>query len=479
MTALAKRAAAFATSLTLERIPPEALEAAKLHLLDTLGCGLAAHGLGTGAGARGAVLEALGGGPGPASAIGCPDGVAPATAALVNGILCHALDFDDTHLRSMCHVGTVVGPAALAAAEARGADGRETLAAIVAGTELVARLGTAVAPAYMRSGFQPTSVCGVFGAAAAAARLRGLDEATTVRALGIAGGLASGTYEYLADGSNTEATQAGWAAHGGVLAAALAARGATGPPTVFEGRFGLLASFYGFDGAALEAELADLGERWETQRVAVKPYPAAHLVHSCLDAAAELRPELAGEEIEEVVVSVPEPGVPLVLEPRESKAAPRTDVEAKFSLPYSVAAMLVRGSVDAAAYTPDAIADPDVLAVALRVVHEPGDFATYPGSLPGRVRVRTRSGRTLAAEVAHERGGPERPLPRAEVCAKFRANAAAALAGPEVEALLDATLALETVADVGEVYSLLRRPPSRVTGSITTPYSDSAAARLR
>ena len=315
MTA-AERFAAWALELDLDDVPSAVVEAAKLHVLDVLGCGLAAHGLGIGTEGRTAMAE-LGGDP-EASVIGLDAGLPAVNAAFANAMLCHGLDFDDTHSDSVSHVSTVVVPAALAVAEARGSTGRELLAAIVAGNEIVTRVGMATPGAFHERGFHPTAVCGIFGATAAAARLGGLTPARAASAFGIAGSMASGLFAYLDDGTATKPIHPGWAAHGALLAARLAELGAEGPPGVLEGRFGVFHAFVGTR-IDLEPQLADLGERWETPRIAFKPYPACHFVHGSLGATASLRADLDPDQIEAVVVTVPEAGVSLVLEPAASK----------------------------------------------------------------------------------------------------------------------------------------------------------------
>lgn len=453
----AARLASFAVEMPAASIPVAVSAAAKLHLLDALGCGLAASALGVGAHARAVVCE-WGGEPA-ATVIGSRSRLPAPAAALANGSLCHALDFDDTHPASICHVTVVVGPAVLAAAQRQGVTGEEVVAALVVGNEVVTRVGAAAASAYMTRGFHPTSVCGVFGAAAAAARIAGLDTRTTSHALGLAGSTAAGLFEYLADGAETKPLHAGWAAQSGVSAAHLAAEGATGPATVLEGRFGLYHAY--FDGpSAVERELSDLGMRWETPNIAFKPYPACHFIHSCLDAAREAAEGIGVDEIEEVVVSIPAPGVPLVLEPLEAKLAPRTDYDAKFSLPYSVAAMLVHGEVGLATYEADAIRDARVLELAARVRYAEREFPTYPEGLPGRVELRLRNGADRVAELQFQRGGSQYPMDEDEVVRKFRANAALALAPADTETLERGILTLERQADLGFL-DVLARASSR------------------
>jgi 2-methylcitrate dehydratase PrpD len=455
---IAGEIAEWVCDLVYDDIPGETLEAAKLHLLDTVGAGLAAHAREVATAGRRVALS--GGGRGSSTIIGVELGVPPAAAALANGMLCHGLDFDDTHAGSICHVGVVVSPAAVAVAEAAGSDGRELLLALVAGSEIITRVGAAAAPGYMVRGFHPTSVSGVFGAAVAAARLRELRPPEIRSALGLAGSMSSGLFAYLGDGSETKPVHAGWAAQGGILAAELAAAGAEGPAAVFEDRFGFLAAYYDGDADALAVQVSDLGRRWETPRIAFKPYPACHFVHSCLDAAASLIAGhgLRADDIERITVAVPDPGVPLVLEPAAAKRVPRTEYDAKFSLPYSIAALIVHGHVGVETYAEQSIRDPATLALAARVEHVQRSFPTYPQSFPGWVRIETRTGGVLELELPHQRGGSENPMSDDEVAAKFRANAALALDATSIDHLESALLSLEHQDDLARVFAPLRTP---------------------
>lgn len=439
----AERFAAFSTELEVEQIPTEVRKAAKLHILDTLGTGLAAHGLGIADYAREAVTEP--GVRGAATAIGVSDGLPAADAALANGTICHALDYDDTHTGAISHVSVAVVPAALAVAQEQSSTGAELLAAIVAGNEIVIRLGLLAGAGFHERGFHPTAVCGIFGATAAAARLRGLDPATTTNALGIAGSMASGILEFLSDGSATKRLHPGWAAHSAIFACRLAAHGATGPATVFEGRYGIYAAYLGRDDIDFEPQLQTLGERWETPRIAFKPYPACHYVHASVDATRSLLDEapIELEEIEEIVALTTAAGVPLVLEPLDSKQAPRSEYEAKFSLPYSVASMLVRGEVDVSTYTDGAIRHEGVGELASRVRYEVKDYETFPQAFPGGIRIVMRDGSIREQELAYQRGGPENPMSTEDVLGKFQTNAALAVAETGVGSLRETILCLE------------------------------------
>lgn len=448
MKTAVQRIADFVIDLRYEDLPDEVVTAAKLHALDALGCGLAAHALKEASFVVDAATEVAT--EGPAMAIGLPNGLPAADAALVNGTLCHALDYDDTHPDSVVHVSAGVTPAALAAAEVSGASGRDVVCALVIGNEISVRLGMAAGGRFHARGFHPTGVCGVFGATAAAARLRGLDAEQTAHALGIAGSMASGLLEFLADGAKTKPLHAGWAAHAGLTAARLAAHGATGPTTVLEGRRGFFGAYVHGDSADVEGQVADLGVRWTTPQIAYKPYPACHYVHAPLDALAQLIAEegLSANEVYAMVAVSDETGAALVLHPPEDKRQPRTVYDAKFSLPYCLAALLVHGRVGVESFTPDAITDPVVLELAGRVTAEVKHYAPAPDAFPGAVRVVTHDGRTLEAELRYQRGGAENPMTTNDVVNKWRANAELALAQAAVGSLEAAVRHLEDQQDL-------------------------------
>jgi 2-methylcitrate dehydratase PrpD len=458
MPTAAETLAEWSRELRLEDVPEDVARAAKLHLLDTIGCGLAAHATGVATEGRQAMAE-LGGEP-QATVLGHGTRLPAPNAAFANAMLCHGLDFDDTHSDSVSHVSTVTCPAALAVGEAHGLGGGDVLAAIVGANEVVIRLGTAASGRFHARGFHPTAICGIFGATCAAARLTGLSTPTTAGALGIAGSMASGLFAYLEDGTATKPIHPAWAAHGGILAARLAGLGAEGPPSVVEGKFGLYHAFLGAERGEIdvEAQLADLGSRWETPRIAYKPYPVCHFMHGSLGAAAQAAGGrlFAADEIAEVVVTVPAAGVSLVLEPAEQKRTPRSDYEGKFSLQYSVASMLVRGHVAVPDFTDEAIADPAVLAVAAKVRYETPEYPTYPQAFPGGARVTLADGSVVEADFPHQQGGPENPLSGDEVREKFRTNALLALTGDLVDALESALLDLQDQHDLTACLAPLR-----------------------
>lgn len=411
MTA-SRRLVEWAWSLRAPDLPPAVRAAAGRHLLDGLGCALAAERRGEAPFVR-AVLE--GSAAGPSTVLG-GGSAAPEGAALVNGTLVHALDFDDTHAGGLVHATAAVLPTALAVGEAAGASGAQVVAAAVAGYETVCRLGAAVRHGFHARGFHATGVCGTFASALVAARLWGLDADAAVRALGIAGSFASGSLEFLADGSSTKQLHPGWSAHAGITAARLAAAGASGPSTILEGGHGL---FVAFTGTRVDADAltSGLGTRWETTAITLKPYPVCQLSHATLDAMSTV--DAAADDVAHVDVDVPDDSVAVVCEPLATKRAPRTPYEAKFSLPWCAAALLADGAVTVDSFAPAQLARGDLRDLAGRIRYRGVPFDGPPADAPGRVTVRLRDGGVRTGSVPCSAGGPGRPLDAAALRAKL------------------------------------------------------------
>ena len=426
--------------LRLDDIPTEVRHTASRHLLDGLGTGLAAVREGA---AEPAVTVAVGLGGPPESTIlgGRHKGSAPA-AAFATGSLVHALDFDDTHAGGLVHATAGVLPAALAVGEQIGVSGAEVLTAAVAGYEVVCRLAAAAPHGFHARGLHATSVCGVLAAAAVAGRLSGFDAPRLVDALGIAGSSAGGLLEFLHTGSSTKQLHPGLAGSAGIVAARLAAAGASGPDTVLEGGYGIFAALAGRTDVDAKSVLDGLGETWETTRITVKPYPACQLLHASIDAALALPPL----DVASVLADLHPDAVSMVAQPRSTKVRPRTPYEAKFSLPWSVAAALVDGRVDLHTYTHGRLDRAEVTDLADRVAVRVVPSALPAADAPGRLVVTSTDGSETVAEVAHSGGGPQRPLSDEDLIAKAVANAGGP--SPAVEVLVRATLDLAGQPDL-------------------------------
>jgi len=464
-TTLSHALAAFAARTAAQPLPPEVADSVRDRVLDVLGLCVGALPLDTSAAVLAYVREQ--GGVGQAHVVGQPERVPAALAALANGVLAHSLDYDDTHLPSVLHPSASVVPAALAAAEASGADGTALLAAVAAGLEVCVRLGMAgydsdaKTSLFFEHGQHATSICGAVGSAVAAAVLLGLDEAGIGHALGISVSMASGVIEANRTGGTVKRLHCGWAAHAGVSAAQLAGHGFTGPPAALEGRFGFFqAHLHGrFDPGAITD---GLGERWEVPGIFFKPYPANHFTHAIVDAAADLRAQgVTPEAVAELEVGVPASVVRTVGEPIERKRQPTTSYEAQFSGPYAaVVGLLGGGGLGAALadYAPDLLTAPERtgLMAKTRVVADAECTEIFPHQFPCVLRARTADGREWTAKALVNRGGPDNPLTREQLRTKFRENVAGLLA-PEAAAAVEAAVAdLGGAARPGELMALVR-----------------------
>jgi 2-methylcitrate dehydratase PrpD len=430
-------------------IPPEVREAAKLHLLDAIGVGLAAVATGAGRPYLQAA-PALNGNGGPASIFGSGDGFAGATAALANGGMMHGLEYDDTHTASIVHGSSVLAAAALAAAESAGASGDRLLTAYIKGWEVLIRVGLAAPGKFQAQGFQVTSVAGTLVAAQVAAELFQLDQARCVDAVGIALSQASGVFEFLTNGSTVKSLHAGWAAHGGMIAATLAAAGLTGPETPFEGQFGLFRRFAA-DAEAIDrfaAAIATLGATWQLPQAAFKFYPCCHYIHPFIEALEIALQTAPGVPVETIVCDVPAGAALLISEPWERKLKPRTGHEARYSLPIALAARLVEGAVTPATFANAPSAK--IMAKAECVSARAMEGADFPQRFEARLQVRFTNGFATESYVDDVFGGARRPPAREAVLAKFRANAALAGKADDVRSLETIVLSIEQrpIADI-------------------------------
>jgi 2-methylcitrate dehydratase PrpD len=401
-----------------------------------------------------ATVRALGLAAGGAAVFGDATRYTPAGAALLNGALAHSLDFDDTHAAGSLHPGAPVIPAALAAAEMAGADGKTVLAAIVAGYEVTCRLAVALpAGDHYDRGYHPTATCGAFGAAAAAGRVFGLTAAQVEDALGIALSQSAGSLQFLKNGAWTKRFQVGWAAMAGLVAAQLAREGFRGAGEALEGKAGFL-SAYAPNPVPARA-LQGLGSEWELMNTAVKPYPSCRYGHASVDAALMLRAEhgLSAAEIEGVTMGLPDKGMLLVGRPLEYKQNPQNVVDGQFSGPFVVSCALVRGHFgwDSYAWLNDA----DIRAMMPKVVCEqdPEIEAEFPANMSGKVTIRAR-GQSFSRKVVVPKGEPANFLTEAELRGKFAALCDAVLGAERARQLADAVLSLDRAPDVNGLMRL-------------------------
>ncbi|WP_189047474.1 MmgE/PrpD family protein [Micromonospora sonchi] len=435
--------------LSARAFPAEVRRAAQRHLFD--GLANVAGAVRTGAVSAAVTVAAELGGPQGATILGRGLRVSAPAAALANGSLVHALDFDDTHAGGLIHATAVVLPAALAVGEQTAASGPAVLDAAIVGYEAACRIAAAVPHGFHARGLHATMVAGVFSSALVAARLSGLDAERTTHALGIAGSQAGGLLAFLGTGASTKQLHPGFASHAGILAARLAAAGATGPETVFDGPHGIYDALA--EGHADRASIVrDLGQRWETTRIGIKPYPACQLSHATLDATAAAlatRPFRPGD-VDHIVARVHPDSASVVCDTSRDLTRPASDYAAKFSLPWSVAALVVDGRLGLDTFEPDSIRRPEVAELAGRVHVEISPSDGVAADAPGAVRVVLRDGAEIHGSVPRSAGGPDNPLTDEGLVAK-----ATGLAGRDATPLFDAVRELDRHPDLAPLLDAL------------------------
>lgn len=455
---LSRALAAFGSNLGFDDLPEEVVVSARLRLLDTVGACLASVGMEYADAMLGMVGEQ--GESRDALLFGSSKRASAAWAACYNGALAHGNDYDDTHSVALIHISGVVVPTVLALGERHRAPGRRVLEAAVAAYETGLRIGMAAPSGFHARGFHATGVCGVFAAAIGASKLLGLNAPRMANAIGIAGSQAAGSMEFLVEGAWTKRLHPGWAAHGGIVAAQLAARGYTGPSTVLEGRYGLFNAYAGMPPPDEAKLTAGFGREWETLNIDFKPYPCGHISHPYMDCARSLRERhaFALEEIESIELRVPPAAVPILCEPYAEKIRPPNAYAARFSLPYAVAVVLKLGRAGIDEFSEERIRDAEVLALAARTRYVADASLPFPQSFPGWVKIRLRSGRELEQRMDDSRGSRKLPMSEAELYEKFSANAARTLPAERIRRIWDAGVSIDRLDDVRAFTDLLSRP---------------------
>jgi 2-methylcitrate dehydratase PrpD len=443
--ALSSRLAQFVERYDAAAIPADVRARAKFLMLDSVGVAIASSNYDF---ARGTLtsLQALAG-PGNSTVIGTPQLLPLRDAVLMNGLLVHGIDYDDTHLASAVHPTASALPCALGLAEHLGLTGEKLLAAYVLGVEIVVRLGRAAPFGFHRFGFHPTGVLGHFSCALQAGWLLGLDRHQLTMAQGIVGSTAAASQEFLTEGAWNKRLHPGWAGVAGITAAYLARGGFVGALKTFEGRFGLFRSHL----HELESEVdyskipEGLGEVWELAATSVKPYPICHFIHACAESSIKLQRKygLEPDNIARVEVSLPREGLPVVTEPEANKIRPESSYDAQFSAQFVVAACLILGRFGLAELEPTTLSDPRILDLARKVKCEVDTASAFPEYYSGGVAVITTDGRRFHHHERINPGAGERALTGSEIEAKFMANAGMCMTSDQSAAIRDCILELE------------------------------------
>ncbi|HXV11210.1 MAG TPA: MmgE/PrpD family protein [Burkholderiales bacterium] len=457
MTDITRQIARFVSETSYDALPAQVRDRAKALSLDMVGIAVRARHDAESTPPMLAAVNRLGLAGGACTVIGDAAGYAPAGAAMVNGTLAHSLDFDDTHAPGSLHPSAPIVPAALAAAEMSGADGKTVIAAAVAGYEVQIRLALALDPAaHYDRGFHPTATCGAFGAAAAAGRVLQLDEDGYANAFGIVLSMSAGSMQFLVNGAWTKRSHVGHAAMCGLIAATLAREGYQGAAEAVEGKWGFL---HAYAPAADPAKAVDgLGRQWETMRIAVKPYPSCRYTHAAVDGILALAREhgIQAGEVDEVSVGLPEAGWKITGDPEHAKQSPKSVVDGQFSMAFCAAVALRGGGLAWDDYARH-LGDPATLALCkkVRTRVDPKVQADFPAEMSASLRIRTGRG-AFETYVRTPKGEPANFLSAAELRAKFDGLTGPYLSARRRDELANALLAIEQAKDIGSVLRLTR-----------------------
>src|SRR5829696_10235079 len=458
---LTRYVAGFINETKAEDLPADVIALGKKSILDGLGLALS-----------GAVAESghlirrhladLGLRKGPATVIGTPLRVAPRFAAFANGVGIHADDYDDTQLAVapdrvyglLTHPTAPALPAALALAELVGADGRATMLAYHLGVEVECKIAEAIDPRHYQTGFHATATCGTFAAAAAAAKLMGLDEEATARALSIAGSQSAGLREDF--GTMTKPFHAGRSSESGVAAAQFAASGWTATDKILEAPRGFFrAAGGGFDETAIAGKL---GAPWTFAEpgVSIKPHPSGSLTHPGMTEMLRLIREhgIRAGDVKRVRVGTNQNMPNALIHHR-----PENELQAKFSMEFCMAILLVEGRAGLAEFTDEVVLRPDVQAMIERidfVVDEEAERAGYH-KMTTLIDIETMDGRTISGRADFGKGSPANPMSYEEVADKFRECAAfARFPREKAESVVAMVRDLETLPSIERLMAVLR-----------------------
>ena len=368
---------------------------------------------------------------GSATVIGTDIRTLPGLAAFANGTASHSVEQDDTHSGGSIHLGTTMYSVGLALAESMPeTSSGQFLTAVVAGFEAAARIAMAVQPKeHYALGFHPTQTCGVFGAAVTASKMLGLTAGQTLAAFGIAGSMAAGSMEFLADGAWTKRIHPGLAAQNGIQAAMLAAQGFIGPRRILEGRDGFLNAY---SRHPIAQRLTDgLGDSFEILQTAVKPHACCRYMQGPIDAILEIMSEhqIQAQQIRKIEVAVLEAGWGIVCDPQDRKYNPESVVDAQFSMPFGAAVAVLYGAAGLDQFTVEQVRSAPVRRMIGNVVltRDGRIEKTFPREWPARAVIELDNGQRYEKFVRHPKGDPENPLTWEELAAKFRSLAAPVL----------------------------------------------------
>ncbi len=450
------RLAEHCADIRVDRLEGDVIEHVKYLLLDFLG--LAAKGLAMQSTQQVHGLIRQMGGCGDGTVIGTGLKPLPQYAALANASSSHSMSLDDIYTPASIHPGSAILAAALAAGEWKGVTGLKIIEAAVAGYETTLRIADAVdSKGHYAMGYHPTATCGTFGATAAAAKLLDLNAEQIANAFGVAGSMAAGLMAFMQDGSWTKRIHPGLSAQRGLQAAVLAAQGFKGPNEILEGKWGFLSATSNLSNPAKLIE--GLGGRPRVMDTGLKLHACCRYNQSAIDAALELRKkhDLSADKIDKIEVELFKAAFPLVVDPWEDKMNPATDVQAQFSLPYTVALAAVKGRVSFEEFSPEVLHDPKVREVMkkVEVIHNPDLDPLFPESWPTKVIIKATDGSVFDARIDYPKGDIENPLSWEELADRFKDHTGTVFEESKKSRIVDTVTNFQKLENARQLTALL------------------------
>jgi len=453
---LSQQVAEIGTNLKFEDLPERVVSNSKMFILDLLGNIIASRHIESSE----IVLKTaqdLGGNP-TSTAIGCNYKTSAQLAALINGTFGHAFDMDDDHRYGIQHPSVVVFPAVLALAERFQKSGKDVITAFAYGSEITIRLGESFEGQTYYQGFHPTGTCGVFGATGGAAKIMNLNEEKMTYALGLAGSQAAGLLEWKAQGTWSKRYQAGHPSMCGVISALMASNGYTAPTTVWDGQDGFIRAYSYKDIYNYDKVINEFGKRWEMADTSIKVHACCRFSAPLADAGVELHKRgIDYKNVKSILARVNKYSIKVLTVPIETKAAPKTVVDAQFSLPFAIACGMVKGHENIDDYTNESIRDPEVLALAKKVtwVLDPEIEKVYPKYYPCTIEVTMNDGSTEVCHIEYPKGDPENPVAWDEAVEKFKFMASHEMGSYKVNKIIDVCSHLEEINNIQSLIDLL------------------------
>ena len=453
MENMTEKFANFCEELRYEDLPHDVIKRTKLLILDTVGIIIRARHDAESTSSLVSAIERLEMSNGSCQVFSDNKSYSPSAAALLNGTLAHSLDFDDTHAEASLHSSAPILAAALAAAEMNKSSGQQLITACVVGYEIQIRLGLAGgSSAHYKKGFHPSATCGIFGAAAAAGYLMGLNKDQYISAFGIALSQSAGSMQFLTDGAWTKRSHVGQAAQNGLSCAIMAAEGFKGPSKAFEGKWGYLHSYA--SGGDMEKAIDGLGKKFETLNLGVKPYPSCRYSHAAIDGIIELKNELgfSTAELDDIDIGLSETALNIIGYPLSDKQNPKSVVDGQFSMPFCAAVTVKSGGLKWDDYK-NYLNDSDTLSLCNKIKVSPDKDAEEccPEYMSAKVKVVVK-GKKYEKFVKIPKGEPENFMEDSEFISKFRSLTEPYLSNEKIDKLTVSMLKLDQSNNINSIF---------------------------